>query len=138
MNTIIEIRNATKRFKDKTVFENISLNFEKGKSYGFIGYNGCGKSVFFKTICGFSRLTEGEVICNGKVIGRDMDFIQDAGVVIETPEFINDYSGFKNLKLLAQVQNKIGDKEILETLEMVGLSNDKDKKVRKYSLGMIQ
>ncbi len=138
MNTIIEIRNATKRFKDKTVFENISLNFEKGKSYGFIGYNGCGKSVFFKTICGFSRLTEGEVICNGKVIGRDMDFIQDAGVVIETPEFINDYSGFKNLKLLAQVQNKIGDKEILETLEMVGLSNDKDKKVRKYSLGMKQ
>lgn len=138
MNTIIEIRNATKRFKDKTVFENISLNFEKGKSYGFIGYNGCGKSVFFKTICGFSRLTEGEVICNGKVIGGDMDFIQDAGVVIETPEFINDYSGFKNLKLLAQVQNKIGDKEILETLEMVGLSNDKDKKVRKYSLGMKQ
>ena len=138
MNTIIEIRNATKRFKDKTVFENISLNFEKGKSYGFIGYNGCGKSVFFKTICGFSRLTEGEVICNGKVIGKDMDFIQDAGVVIETPESINDYSGFKNLKLLAQVQNKIGDKEILETLEMVGLSNDKDKKVRKYSLGMKQ
>ena len=138
MNTIIEIRNATKRFKDKTVFENISLNFEKGKSYGFIGYNGCGKSVFFKTICGFSRLTEGEVICNGNVIGKDMDFIQDAGVVIETPEFINDYSGFKNLKLLAQVQNKIGDKEILETLEMVGLSNDKDKKVRKYSLGMKQ
>ena len=138
MNTIIEIRNATKRFKDKTVFENISLNFENGKSYGFIGYNGCGKSVFFKTICGFSRLTEGEVICNGKVIGKDMDFIQDAGVVIETPEFINDYSGFKNLKLLAQVQNKIGDKEILETLEMVGLSNDKDKKVRKYSLGMKQ
>ena len=138
MNTIIEIRNATKRFKDKTVFENISLNFEKGKSYGFIGYNGCGKSVFFKTICGFSRLTEGEVICNGKVIGRDMDFIQDAGVVIETPEFINDYSGFKNLKLLAQVQNKIGDKEILETLGMVGLSNDKDKKVTKYSLGMKQ
>ena len=138
MNTIIEIRNATKRFKDKTVFENISLNFEKGKSYGFIGYNGCGKSVFFKTICGFSRLTEGEVICNGKVTGRDMNFIQDAGVVIETPEFINDYSGFKNLKLLAQVQNKIGDKEILETLEMVGLSNDKDKKVRKYSLGMKQ
>ena len=83
-------------------------------------------------------MTEGEVICNGKVIGRDMDFIQDAGVVIETPEFINDYSGFKNLKLLAQVQNKIGDKEILETLEMVGLSNDKDKKVRKYSLGMKQ
>lgn len=138
MNTIIEIRNATKRFKDKTVFENISLNFEKGKSYGFIGYNGCGKSVFFKTICGFSRLTEGEIICNGKVIGKDTDFIQDAGVVIETPEFINDYSGFKNLKLLAQIQNKIGDKEILETLEMVGLSNDKDKKVRKYSLGMKQ
>ena len=138
MNTIIEIKNATKRFKDKTVFENISLNFEKGTSYGFIGYNGCGKSVFFKTICGFSRLTEGEIICNGKVIGKDTDFIQDAGVVIETPEFINDYSGFKNLKLLAQIQNKIGDKEILETLEMVGLSNDKDKKVRKYSLGMKQ
>lgn len=138
MNTIIEIKNATKRFKDKTIFENVSLNIEKGKSYGFIGYNGCGKSVFFKTICGFSRLTDGEVICNGNIIGKDTDFIQNAGVVIETPEFINDYSGFKNLKLLAQVQNKIGDKEILEILEKVGLSKDKDKKVRKYSLGMKQ
>lgn len=83
-------------------------------------------------------MTEGEVICNGKVIGRDTDFIQDAGVVIETPEFIYDYSGFKNLKMLAQIRNKIGDNEILETLDRVGLLKEKDKKVRKYSLGMKQ
>ncbi len=70
------------------------------------------------------------------MIGKDTDFIQDAGAVIETPDFINDYSGFTNLKLLAQVQNKIGDNEILETLEKVGLIDEKDKKVRKYSLGM--
>lgn len=72
------------------------------------------------------------------MIGKDTDFIQDAGAVIETPDFINDYSGFTNLKLLAQVQNKIGDNEILETLEKVGLIDEKDKKVRKYSLGMKQ
>lgn len=138
METVIEIKNAGKRFKDITIFENINLEIKKGNGYGFIGHNGCGKSVLFKTICGFSRLTEGEIICNGKVIGKDTDFIQNAGVVIETPEFINDYSGFKNLKMLAQVQNKIGEKEILETLERVGLLKEKDKKVRKYSLGMKQ
>lgn len=138
MEKIIEITNASKRFKDKTIFENLNLNMEKGKAYGFVGHNGCGKSVLFKCICGFSLLSEGSISVNGEVIGKDSDFIKDAGVVIEHPEFINDLSGYKNLKIIADIQKKIGDKEINDTLELVGLLEDKDKKVGKYSLGMKQ
>ena len=138
MDTIIEIKNATKRFQDKTDFQNMNLDIYQGGSYGFIGYNGCGKSVFFKTICGFSRLNEGQILYRGKEIGKDIDFITNAGVVIETPSFLNDLSGFKNLKMIAQIQNKIGDPEIEETLKEVGLYEEKDKKVKAYSLGMKQ
>lgn len=138
MNNIIEIKNATKMFKKKVVFENINMGIEKGQSYGFVGYNGCGKSVFFKSICGFSLLTEGEIVYKGKVIGKDIDFISEAGIIIESPSFINDLSGYKNLKIIADIRKIIGDDQILETLRIVGLFDDKDKKVRAYSLGMKQ
>lgn len=138
MEPILQVQNATKRFRDKVVFEHISLQFEAGQSYGFIGYNGCGKSVFFKTLAGFSLLSEGSVIYRGKTIGRDADFIWDAGVLIETPEFLNDLSGFKNLQILAEIQDRVGEPEILETLRLVGLYEERDKKVGKYSLGMKQ
>ena len=138
MCTVIKINNATKKYKNKIVFRNVNLDVEKGKSYGFVGYNGCGKSVFFKAICGFSLLTEGQVICNGKVIGKDIDFIADAGVVIEAPEFINDLSGYKNLKIISEIRKCIDDNQIYATLKLVGLYKEKDKRVRSYSLGMKQ
>lgn len=138
MNTIIKIENATKRFKDKVVFENLNLTIEKGKSYGFIGYNGCGKSILFKTICGFSRLNEGRIIYKDKQIGKDIDFIFDAGVLIETPNFIGSLSGFKNLKMIAEIKKQISDEEIFETMQLFDLYDDRNKKVRAYSLGMKQ
>lgn len=138
MNAILYLKEATKRFKDKTVFENINIQMESGKSYGFVGYNGCGKSVLFKTICGFSRLSSGSVFYQDKEIGKDVDFIWDAGIVIETPNFINDLSGYRNLKILAEIQHKINDEEIFNTLKTFDLYESKDKPVRKYSLGMKQ
>lgn len=138
MEKIIEIKHAAKRFKDKSIFENVNLDIEQGKAYGFIGHNGCGKSVLFKCICGFSLLSEGTITVGGEVIGKDSDFIKDAGVVIEHPEFINDLSGFKNLRIIADIQKKIGDEDICSIMDKFDLLEEKDKKVGKYSLGMKQ
>ena len=103
---ILKIENGTKKFKNELIFQNVSMEFEKGNSYGFVGPNGCGKSVFFKTLCGYSLLTEGQVIYRGKIIGKEQDFIDDAGIVIEEPEFINSLSGLENLKILAEIQKR--------------------------------
>lgn len=138
MKKIIELRNATKSFKGKIVFSNLNLICYEGKSYGFVGYNGCGKSVLFKCICGFSLLTSGVITFNDKIIGKDCDFIMDAGVVIENPSFIPEFSGYQNLKMLAQIKKQIGDLEINEILQVVDLFEDRNKKVSKYSLGMKQ
>lgn len=138
MNKLICIEHATKCFKDKVVFNDVNIEIFKGDSVGITGYNGCGKSVLMKCICGFSKLTQGEVKINGKKIGKDIDFIENAGVIIESPEFINDLSGYKNLKIIAEIQKKIDEDRILRIMSLVGLKNEENKKVRKYSLGMKQ
>lgn len=135
---ILKIENGTKKFKNELIFQNVSMEFEKGNSYGFVGPNGCGKSVFFKTLCGYSLLTEGQVIYRGKIIGKEQDFIDDAGIVIEEPEFINSLSGLENLKILAEIQKKISEAEIIEVLKQFDLYEDRNKKVGKYSVGMKQ
>ena len=138
MQNILKIENASKKFKGQIIFENVNLEFERGKSYGFVGPNGCGKSVFFKTLCGYSLLDSGQVIYDGRIIGKDKDFIDDAGVVIEQPEFINELSGMKNLIILAEIKNVIHDDDINDTLKKFGLYEERDKKVGKYSVGMKQ
>lgn len=138
MEELLKAENISKKFKGKMIFENVSFVIEKGNSYGFVGANGCGKSVLFKILCGYSIPTTGKVIYNGVEIGKDKDFIFDAGIIIEQPEFIAGLSGLENLKILAQINNKISEKEILEILTKLNLYDDKDKKVKKYSLGMKQ
>jgi ABC-2 type transport system ATP-binding protein len=138
MDTVIQVCNISKRFKRNTVLHDVSFGIEKGRSYGFVGYNGCGKSVLFKIISGLALPTSGEVRYKGKVIGKDIDFIEDAGVVIESPEFLPYYSGFQNLKALAEIRKRISDDDIMEVLKQVKLFGDMDKKVRGYSQGMKQ
>jgi len=138
MESLITIQNATKKYKNKVVFRNVNLNISKGSSYGFVGYNGCGKSVLFKAICGFSLLTEGEIRYQDKVIGKDIDFIENTGVIIETPEFLNDLSGYRNLVQIAEIKNIISPEEIEGILKKLSLWDDRNVKVGKYSLGMKQ
>ena len=135
---MIIIENATKKFGTQTVLNNVSLTLEDGKIYGFVGQNCCGKTVLFKSICGFIYLDRGTITVDGKVIGKDIDIIKDAGIIIESPGFLPNYSAFKNLKFLTMIKDNIGDEQIKSTLISVGLDPESKKVVGKFSLGMRQ
>lgn len=126
------------QIKKTKLLNNVNLTLHSGKVYGLRGRNGSGKTVLMKTICGFMRPTEGMICVNGKIIHKDMDFLPSAGIMIEEPGFFPNYSGFKNLKILAGIQNCITDKEIQDVMKMVGLDPSIKKAVGKYSLGMRQ
>ena len=135
---MLEIKGLTKKFNQRTVLRDINLSLKYGNIYGFIGANGSGKSVFFKTICGFLKPDKGTVTVNGKMIGKEIDFLPSLGVVIEKPGFIENYNQFDNLKYLAQINNIIDDKKIIEVIHRVGLDINNKEKVKTFSLGMRQ
>lgn len=134
----IVIKNINKKFKNNTVLDDINMELESGKIYGLCGRNGSGKSVLLKIICGFYYPTSGEVLFDGINYSNNNAYPKDLRALIEKPSFLPNLSGFENLKLLASIQNKIGDKEILETLKKVNLFEEKDKLFKEYSLGMKQ
>ena len=138
METCIEVQNVVKRFRDQVVLKNLSISFEKGKIHGIVGRNGSGKTVLFKCICGLMHPEEGVILVNGKRVGRDVDMPEDIGAIIEAPGFLPNYSGYKNLRFLANIRRKIGKEEILNVLKTVGLDPESRKHVGKYSLGMRQ
>ena len=111
----LELKNITKVIKNTTVLEQINLRFESGKVYGLKGKNGCGKTMLMRTICGLIKPTSGTVDINGKLLWKDMSFPESIGTLIENPSFIDGYTGYKNLKLLADIKGKIGDEEIKES-----------------------
>lgn len=127
-----------KRFGEQTVLDHVSLSVTPGKIYGIIGRNGSGKTVLFKSICGFVLPDAGKILVRGKQVGKDVDIPQGIGIIIEHPGFLRDYSGFQNLKLLARLQKKITDEKIKESIRLVGLDPEDKKKVGKFSLGMRQ
>ena len=137
-NNYVEVHNVSKRFRDAEVLHQVSLNLERGLIYGIVGNNGSGKTVLMKCICGFLPVTSGEIRVNGKRIGKDLDFPESLGAIIETPGFLNQLTGRKNLEILADLRKRIDRKDITAVLEKVGLDPDLKKTVSKYSLGMRQ
>lgn len=127
-----------KSFGKEEVLSDVSLTIPPGTIMGVVGSNGSGKTVLMKCICGFLRPDKGEIRVNGRRVGRDCDFPDSLGVIIETPGFIPTMSGYRNLKTLASLKGKIGRREILAVLERVGLRSSMRKPVGKYSLGMRQ
>lgn len=135
---MIQVNNLSLRIKNDLILSDINIHVKKGEITGIVGRNGCGKTMLMKCITGFVKPTEGEVIFGGKKIGRDTDFPDNTGIIIETPTFIPYYSGMRNLKELAMLKKKIGKKEIEDILKVVGLYENRNKHVHKYSLGMRQ
>ena len=134
----IRVEGVYKRFGTDTVLKDVSRSFERGRIHGIVGNNGSGKTVLMKCICGFLIPTEGEVIVNGKQVGKDVDFPHDMGLIIETPGFLPNVTGLKNLEILASLNKKIGLEEIAASIRRVGLDPLMKKPVGKYSLGMRQ
>lgn len=135
---MITVKDLTLTLNDTVVLDHVSVEFEKGTITGLVGRNGSGKTVLMKCICGFFKPDEGTVSVGDKIVGKDMDFPEDLGIIIESPGFLGHFSGYENLKLLAMIRRKIGKKEIYEAMELVGLDPRSKKRVAKYSLGMKQ
>jgi ABC-2 type transport system ATP-binding protein len=138
METVIEVKDVTKNVKGKYLIQNITMNVKKGSIIGIIGRNGSGKTVLMKCICGFMKPSSGKIIVNGKQVGENAKLASNMGILIENPGFLSNYSGYRNLKFLADIERKIGKKEIREYMELVGLDPDNRKPVKHYSLGMRQ
>lgn len=134
----IELKSVSKSFKKNKVIDDVSVTFESGSIYGFYGRNGSGKSVLQKIISGLYKPTSGSVLIDGVDINETGKYPTNMRVLIEKPAFFSDLSGLDNLKLLADINKTIDEKKILETLELVNLKEEMNKKFSKYSLGMKQ
>lgn len=138
MNHTIEVKNVYKSFKNIEVLHDVSLQADKGSICGIIGRNGSGKTVLFKCICGFLQIDRGEIQIEGKAVGRDKSTLSNLGIIIESPGFLRHYSGYKNLGFLMGLNGKPDREKINDVLDLVGLAEQKNKKVGKYSMGMRQ
>lgn len=134
----IKVSHVYKAFGKEQVLQDISFTIPEGQIYGVVGNNGSGKTVLMKCICGFLKCDCGVIEVNGKRVGKDVDFPDHLGVIIEAPGFLPNLTGYKNLKILASLKARIGKEEIRATMQKVGLDPDMKKPVSKYSLGMRQ
>lgn len=134
---MIEVKNVN-LIRKQTILDNVNLTIEDGLIYGLVGNNGSGKTMLMKCICGFIRCSSGEVLVDNRVIGREMEYLENAGIIIEAPSFIPYYSGYKNLKILSDLAGKNDSDRVSEVLRLCGLDPKLKKHVRKYSLGMRQ
>lgn len=134
----VHVRNVTKTIKGVKVLDDISIDIPSGSVTGLRGINGSGKTMLMRAVCGLIGLDDGSIEVDGKRVGVDVDSPQSVGLLIENPGFIDGFSGFDNLWLLAQLTGRIGSREVESALELVGLKSARDKAYRTYSLGMKQ
>ena len=135
---MITITHVSKRYRHEQVLNDISVQFEAGHVVGLVGPNGCGKTTLMRCICGFTRPTSGQISVHGAMIGKDVDFPKNVGIIIEAPGFLPQYSGLRNLMILADISGRADKRRAMEAMRQVGLEPDSRKPVGKYSLGMRQ
>lgn len=137
MNKIV-LSHVGKQFRKVSVLKDVCLELNPGNIYGFVGPNGCGKTVLLKLISGLLYASEGEILVDSKRIGKDLDFPPSIGILIENPGFLPSYTGLQNLMYLARIKRLASKKEVLKSMEQVGIAYAANQKVGKYSLGMKQ
>ncbi|HGE7610126.1 multidrug ABC transporter ATP-binding protein [Bacillus thuringiensis] len=138
MDNYIKCECMTKRLKGNIVLDNISLSVKKGEFLVLKGHNGSGKTMILRAISGLMRLNSGVVYVDNEIIGKQRQFPDSMGILIEYPSFIPAYTGFQNLKFLSSINNKISDEEIYNIIQRVGLDKTDKRKYKRYSLGMKQ
>lgn len=136
--SVIEVKSVVKRWGNNTVLKSVDLTAERSEIIGIIGHNGSGKTVLMKCICGFITPDSGEITVSGKRLGKDIDIPKNIGLIIETPGFLPNFSGFSNLWQLAKIRGKISKDDVRSVMKTVGLDPNEKKHVGKYSLGMRQ
>ncbi|MFQ7575061.1 MAG: ABC transporter ATP-binding protein [Lachnospira sp.] len=134
----IEVNGYSKKIKGNMILDDITLELESGKIYGLRGTNGSGKTMLMRAIAGLILPNRGNVSIDGIVLGKEKSFPDNMGLLLEYPSFVNSYTGFRNLKMIASINKKINDEKISETIKRVGLDPDDKRSFRKYSLGMKQ
>lgn len=134
----LELINISKEIKQNIIFQSVNIQMESGHIYGFVGTNGCGKTMLMKIILGLVKPSEGEIVVDGKKFNRNNNNLYYPGAIIEKPEFFNNITGLKNLLLLSQINKRIDSSVCEEYMDKVELGDAKNKKVGKYSLGMKQ
>lgn len=135
---MIQLQNVTKRIKEDTVLDNVSYTFKSGFVYGLYGQNGSGKTMLLRAISGLINLDSGSIFIDGEKLHDKIEFPPETGIVIENMELLPECSAKRNLQMLAKIKNIADEKDIIFSLERVGLDPDSDKKVKKFSLGMKQ
>lgn len=135
---MIQLQNVTKRIKENTVLDNVSYTFKSGFVYGLYGQNGSGKTMLLRAIIGLINLDSGSIFIDGEKLHDKIEFPPETGIVIENMELLPECSAKRNLQMLAKIKNIADEKDIIFSLERVGLDPDSDKKVKKFSLGMKQ
>lgn len=134
----ITVKNGKKAFGENIVFEDINLNFKTGNFYLIKGYNGSGKTVLLKAICGYMFLTNGEIFQNNIRIRDKNNYIQDAGILIENPQFLAHLTLIENLNLLKEMSKEINDEKIEKWIQFYNISEYKNTKYKNLSLGTKQ
>ena len=134
----IEVRHAAKEIHGIKVLKDVSMTLESGSVYGFLGRNGSGKTMMMRALCGLITLTDGSIEIDGNRLGGGQDFPQNLGMLLETPVFLQDRTGYENLRLLAAIRGEAVGDDIRKALEQVGLDPKDRRKVGKYSMGMRQ
>lgn len=135
---MIQLQNVTKRIKENTVLDNVSYTFKSGFVYGLYGQNGSGKTMLLRAISGLINLDSGSIFIDGEKLHDKIEFPPETGIVIENMELLPECSAKRNLQMLAKIKKIADEKDIIFSLERVGLDPDSDKKVKKFSLGMKQ
>lgn len=135
---VIECKRVTKKLRKATVLQNVNLCLESGKVYGLWGSNGSGKTMLLRVLAGLIYPSSGTVRVDRKILGKDLDFPENIGLLLENPAFLDDYTGLRNLELIAALKNRISKGDIRSILKDVGLSPEDKRTYRKYSLGMKQ
>ncbi|NOH16113.1 ATP-binding cassette domain-containing protein [Clostridium cochlearium] len=137
MKYVLRTYNLTKTYKNVNVVDNLNINVKAGDIYGFIGKNGAGKTSTIKMIMGLSKASSGEIelfqnkVLNNKCYGR-------IGSLIDYPGFYLNLTGKENLEIHRRMMGFTRKNSINKALEMVGLKNIENKKVKNFSLGMRQ
>ena len=135
---MLEIINGYKKYKNLEVLSDINLKFEDGKMYAIIGANGSGKSLILKALSGYNKLTSGKVLQDGNEIRKNNNYIEDAGIIIENPVMVNEYTITENLEYLKKMSENNKDIDLDKWYKYFEIEEYKEKRFSELSLGTKQ